>query len=298
MNILITGASGLIGTSLVRSLKLSGNTVLSLSRTPEMDGFKWDPARGEIEVPNNVNIDAIIHLAGENIARARWSKNQKEAILQSRVKGTRLLVDAMIRLQSPPRALLSASGIGIYGDRQDILLDENDQPGEGFLVDVAREWEAATIPASEAGIRVANLRMGVVMSTEGSVLKRLLPLFKYGFGAVLGSGNQYMSWVTIDDVVSAIEYILIYEDIKGPVNMVAPNPVSNREFTKTLGTVLHRPAVLKVPSWAIQAVYGEMGKELLLASTRALPNRLLSSGFDFQFPYLENGLRHVLRRDT
>ena len=298
MNILITGASGLIGTSLVRSLKLSENTVLSLSRTPERDGFKWDPARGEIELPRNINIDAVIHLAGENIARARWSKKQKEAILQSRVKGTRLLVDAMIRLQSPPRALLSASGIGIYGDRQDILLDENDQPGEGFLVDVAREWEAATIPASEAGIRVANLRMGVVMSTEGGVLKRLLPLFKYGFGAVLGSGDQYMSWVTIDDVVSAIEYILTYEDIKGPVNMVAPNPVSNREFTKTLGTVLHRPAVLKVPSWVIQAVYGEMGKELLLASTRALPHRLLSSGFDFQFPCLENGLRHVLRRDT
>jgi uncharacterized protein (TIGR01777 family) len=284
MKILITGASGLIGTSLVRSLKLSGNTVLSLSRTPEMDGFRWNPANGEIEVPNNVNIDAVIHLAGENIARARWSKRQKEVILQSRVKGTRLLVDA--------------SGIGIYGDRHDAILDEDDQPGEGFLADVAREWEAVTKVAVETGIRVANLRMGVVMSTEGGVLKRLLPLFRYGFGAVLGSGDQYMSWVTIDDIVSAIEYILTYEEIKGPVNMVAPNPVSNREFTKTLGTVLHRPAVLRVPSWAIQAVYGEMGKELLLASTRALPNRLLSSGFDFQFPYLEDGLRHVLRRDT
>jgi uncharacterized protein (TIGR01777 family) len=294
MNILITGASGLIGTSLVRSLKLSENTVLSLSRTPEMDGFRWDPARGEIELSTNVNIDAVIHLAGENIARARWSKKQKEAILQ----GTRLLVDTIIRLQPTPKTLLSASGIGIYGDRGDVLLDEDDQLGEGFLVDVAREWEAATIPASEAGMRVANLRMGVVMSTEGGMLKRLLPLFKYGFGAVLGSGDQYMSWVTIDDVVSAIEYILTYEDIKGPVNMVAPNPVSNREFTKTLGMILRRPAILKVPSWAIQAVYGEMGKELLLASTRALPRRLLSSGFDFQFLHLEDGLQHVLRRDT
>jgi len=263
-----------------------------------MDGFKWDPARGEIEIPNNVYIDAVIHLAGENIARARWSKNQKEAILQSRVTGTRLLVDTIIRLQPTPKTLLSASGIGIYGDRGDVLLDEDDQPGEGFLVDVAREWEAATIPASEAGMRVANLRMGVVMSKDGGVLKRLLPLFRCGFGAVLGPGNQYMSWITIYDVVKAIEYILTNEDIQGPVNMVAPNPVSNREFTKTLGRVLHRPAVLKVPSWAIQAVYGEMGKELLLASTRALPNRLLSSGFDFQFPILENGLRHVLRRDT
>ena len=298
MKILITGASGLIGTSLAKSLRFSGNTVLSLSRTPEIDGFKWDPARGEIELPNNVNIDAVIHLAGENIARARWSKNQKEAILQSRVTGTRLLVDTIIRLQPTPKTLLSASGIGIYGDRGDVLLDEDDQPGEGFLVDVAREWEAATIPASEAGMRVANLRMGVVMSTEGGVLKRLLPLFKFGFGAVLGSGDQYMSWIIIDDVISAIEYILTYEDIKGPVNMVAPNPVSNREFTKTLGVVLHRPAILRVPSWAIQAVYGEMGKELLLASTRALPHRLLSSGFEFRFPYLEHGLRHVLGRDT
>jgi len=257
MNILITGASGLIGTSLVRSLKLSENTVLSLSRTPEMDGFKWDPARGEIELPNNVNIDAMIHLVGENIARARWSKKQKEAILQSRVKGTRLLVNAIIRLQPPPRTLLSASGIGIYGDRHDILLDEDDQLGEGFLVDVAREWEAITRAAVESGIRVAILRMGVVMSKEGGVLKRLLPLFKYGFGAVLGSGNQYMSWITIDDVVRAIEYILTNEDINGPVNMVAPNPVTNREFTKTLGMVLKRPAILRVPAWSIQALYGE-----------------------------------------
>jgi uncharacterized protein (TIGR01777 family) len=298
MNILVTGASGLIGTSVARTLKLSGNTVLSLSRTPETDGFKWDPARGEIELPNNVNIDAVIHLAGENIARARWSKKQKEAILQSRSKGTRLLVNTIIRLKSPPKTLLSASGIGIYGDRRDVILDEDDRPGEGFLVDVAREWEAATKPASEAGMRVANLRMGVVMSKSGGVLKRLLPMFKCGLGAILGSGDQYMSWVTIDDVVRAIEYILTNEDIKGPVNMVAPNPVSNREFTKTLGVVLHRPAILKVPSWAIQAVYGEMGKELLLTSTRALPHRLLSSGFEFRFPYLEHGLRHVLRKDT
>jgi uncharacterized protein (TIGR01777 family) len=298
MNILISGSSGLIGTSLVRSLKISGNTVLSLSRTPETYGFKWDPARGEIELPHNVNIDAVIHLAGENIARARWSKQQKESILNSRVNGTRLLVDTIISLQIPPRTMLSASGIGIYGDRHDVILDEDDPPGEGFLVDVAREWEAATKPASEAGIRVANLRMGVVMSKEGGVLTRLLPLFRCGFGAVLGSGNQYMSWVTIDDVVRAVEYILTNEDIKGPVNMVAPNPVSNRDFTKTLGMVLRRPAILRLPAWAIQAVYGEMGKELLLASTRALPRLLLSSGFDFQFPYLEDGLRYVLGTDT
>ncbi|MFC1871725.1 TIGR01777 family oxidoreductase [Chloroflexota bacterium] len=272
MNILITGASGLIGTFLVRSLKISGNTVLPLSRTPKTDGFKWDPSKGEIELPNNINIDAVIHLVGENIARARWSKNQKGRILDSRVKGTRLLVDAIINLKPLPGALLSASGIGIYGDRHDVILDEDDQLGEGFLVNVAREWEAVTKLAVESGIRVANLRIGVVMSKEGGVLKRLLPLFRCGFGAVLGSGNQYMIWVTIDDVVSTIEYILTNEDIKGPVNMVAPNPVSNREFTKTLGIVLGHPTILRIPAWAIQAVYGQMGKELLLASTRALPH--------------------------
>ena len=294
MKILITGASGLVGTSIARVLELSGNTILSLSRKPKTGGFKWDPDRGEIELPNNINIDVVIHLAGENISQARWSTKQKEAILNSRVKGTRLLVDNIIRLHTPPRTLISASGIGIFGDRQDGILHEDDQLGAGFLVDVAREWERATKLAVDAGMRVSNLRMGVVMSREGGVLKRLIPLFRYGFGAVLGSGNQYMSWVTIDDVVRAIEYILTNEGINGPVNMVAPNPVSNREFTKTLGTVLRRPTILRVPAWAIQAMYGEMGKELLLSSTRALPCRLLSSGFDFQFPYLEDGLRHVL----
>ena len=294
MKILITGASGLIGTSMVRSLKLSGNTVSSLSRTPKTDGFKWDPSRGEIELPHNINIDAVIHLAGENIGRVRWSKKQKESILDSRIKGTRLLVNTIINLQSPPKTLLSASGIGIFGDKHDTFLSEDDQLSVGFLADVAREWERATRLAVDSGIRVVSLRMGVVMSREGGVLKRLLPLFRYGFGAVLGSGDQYMSWITIDDAIRAIEYILTNEDIRGPVNMVAPNPVSNREFTKTLGIISRRPTILRIPAWAIQAVYGEMGKELLLSSTRALPRRLLSSGFNFQFPYLEDGLSHIL----
>jgi uncharacterized protein (TIGR01777 family) len=297
VNILITGVGGLIGSSLVRSLKISGNTILSLSRKPGKNGFKWDPARGEIDLPYNVNIDAVIHLAGENIARARWSEKQRKLIRDSRVKGTRLLVDTINRLQPPPKTLLSASGIGIYGNRHDVLINEDDQPGEGFLVDVAREWEPVTRVTAESGMRVTNLRMGVVMSKEGGVLKRLMPLFKFGLGAILGSGNQYMSWITIDDVVRAIEYILTNEDIKGPVNMVAPNPITNREFTKILGIVLHRPAILRIPAWAIRAVYGEMGKELLLTSTRALPRRLLSSGFDFQFPHLEDGLRHVLKKN-
>ncbi|MFC1846340.1 TIGR01777 family oxidoreductase [Chloroflexota bacterium] len=294
MKILITGSSGLIGSALVQSLTISGNTVLSLSRRPISGDLKWCPNSGEIELPYNTNIDAVIHLAGENIARARWSKKQKEKILASRINGTRLLVDKIIQLQPPPKTLLSASGIGIYGDRQDVFLDENEQLGEGFLVDVAREWETVTRSAVDAGIRVANFRIGVVLSTEGGILKRLVPLFKYGFGAILGPGNQYMSWVTLDDVVQAIEYVLANEDLKGPINIVAPNPVSNREFTKILGMVLNRPVILRIPSWAIQAIYGEMGRELLLMSTRALPRRLLTSGFCFQFPYLENALQYLL----
>jgi len=294
MNILITGSSGLIGSALVRSLEMTGNALVSLSRTPVTDGFKWDPAKGEINLPYNVTIDAVIHLAGENIARVRWSKKQKDLIRDSRIKGTQLLIDNISRLKPRPKTLLSASGIGIFGDRNAALLNEDDQPGEGFLVDVAREWEAATRLASVVGMRVVNLRFGVVISKEGGILKSLLPLFKCGIGAILGSGKQYMNWVTIDDVIRAIEYLLVHENIGGPVNIVAPNPVTNREFTKTLGMVLHRPVIFKLPSWAIQAVYGEMGKVLLLTSTRAVPNRLTSNGFTFKFPYLEDGLRHVL----
>lgn len=294
MNILITGSSGLIGSALVRSLEMTGNTLVSLSRTPVRYGYKWDPAKGEINLPYNVTIDAVIHLAGENIAKVRWSKKQKALIRDSRVKGTQLLIDNISRLKPRPKTLLSASGIGIFGDRNDALLKEDDQPGEGFLVDVAREWEAATRLASVIGIRVVNLRFGVVISKEGGMLKRLLPLFKCGFGAILGTGNQYMNWVIIDDVIRAVAHILVHDNIRGPVNIVAPNPVTNREFTKTLGMVLHRPVFFKLPSWTIKAVYGEMGKGLLLTSTRAVPNRLTSSSFTFKFPYLEDGLRHVL----
>jgi len=298
MKILITGSSGLIGSSLVQSLEVSGNSVLTVSRKPEKSSFLWCPSKGEIEIPRNMSIDAVIHLAGENIARARWSTKQKEKILASRINGTRLLVDTIIQFQPPPKILLSASGISIYGDRQDVLLDEDEQLGKGFLVDVAREWEAATLLAADCSMRVVNLRIGVVLSPQGGMLKRLLPLFTCGFGAVLGSGNQYISWITLDDVVRAIEYILDHKDIKGPVNIVAPNPVSNREFTKMLGCALNRPVILRIPSWAIQVAYGEMGKELLLMSTRALPWRLLMSGFDFKFPYLQDGLKHVLGKNN
>ena len=294
MKTLITGASGLIGSSLRRSLEVSGNTILTVSRKPEKGSFAWCPSKNEIALPHNMNIDAVIHLAGENIARARWSTKQKERILNSRINGTRLLVDTIMQFQTPPKVLISASGIGIYGDRQNILVDEDEQLGKGFLADVAQEWEAETLLAADANIRVVNLRIGVVLSIHGGMLKRLLPLFTYGFGATLGSGNQYISWITLDDVVRAIEYILDHEDIKGPVNLVAPNPVSNKEFTKTLGLVLNRPAILRIPSWVIQAAYGEMGKELLLWSTCAVPHRLLTSGFDFQFPYLQEGLQYML----
>lgn len=294
MNILITGSRGLIGSAVARSREMRGNTLVPLSRTPARGGFTWDPARGKISLPHNLTIDAVIHLAGENIARVRWSEKQKILIHDSRIKGTQLLIDKISKLQPRPKIVLSASGIGIFGDRGTVLLNEDDQPGEGFLAEIAREWEAATRVASRAGIRVVNLRFGAVISKEGGILKRLQPLFKCGLGTILGSGNQYMSWVTIDDVVRAIEYLLVRETIEGPVNIVTPHPVTNREFAKTLGKAVHRPVIFKLPSCAIQMFYGEMGKELLLTSTRAVPNRLTSSGFTFTFPYLEGGIRHIL----
>ena len=188
-----------------------------------------------------------------------------------------------------------ASGVGIYGDRGGTLLDEDDHPGEGFLEGVARDWERAANAALVAGVRVVNLRIGVVLSREGGVLGRLMPLYRCGLGSVLGSGTQYVSWITIDDVVRAIWFVMVNRAVTGPVNVVAPDPVTNREFSKTLGLVLGRPAVLRVPGWVIRSIYGQMAQSLLLNSTRALPRRLLSQGFSFQFPCLEDGLRHVIR---
>jgi uncharacterized protein (TIGR01777 family) len=276
MNILVTGSTGLIGAALLP--QLAGHTVTRYNRfaPPSLEGF-----------------DAVVHLAGESIA-GRWTAAKKERIRASRRDGTRTLCEGLARCAKKPRVLLCASAIGIYGDRQDEKLTEDSPPGTGFLADVVREWESATLPATETGMRVVNLRFGVVLSAQGGALKQMLPAFRFGAGGIIGSGRQCWSWVALPDVVAAIQHALTTDSLRGPVNVVAPFPVMNRAFTRTLGRVLHRPTIVPVPAWAVKLMLGEMGEALLLASTRVEPRRLLASGFKFQLPELEEALQRLV----
>jgi uncharacterized protein (TIGR01777 family) len=239
-------------------------------------------------------LDAVVHLAGENIADGRWTDEKKRRIRESRVQGTRALCEALAQLENKPKVLVCASAIGYYGDRGETLVDENSSAGGGFLSDVCQEWEQATEPARKAGIRVVNLRIGVVLSPKGGALAKMLLPFQMGAGGNLGSGKQYMSFVALDDVVGAIYHALTTESLSGPVNAVAPNPVRNSEFTKALGKVLHRPTIAPVPAFGARLLFGEMADALLLSSTRVAPTRLLESGYKFQCPDIDSALRHVL----
>ncbi|MEN6330542.1 MAG: TIGR01777 family oxidoreductase [Smithella sp.] len=297
MKILISGSSGFIGSALVPYLKSRGHTILRLVRDHSQQGIFWDPQQGIIDLPADANIDAVINLSGDNIAEGRWTKRKKEKIRSSRIDSTSLLAGTVVHLNPHPKVFLSSSGIGFYGDCGSVIVDETSPAGKGFLVDVSREWEAATLAAQQAGIRVANLRISLVLSSEGGIMCRLLPLFKAGLGTMLGSGSQYMSWIAIDDLNAAIDYILCNKSLSGPVNMCAPNPVTNCEFTKTLNSILKRPTLFRIPSFMLCAVLGEMGKEELLYSTRAVPKKLTSSGFEFRYPDIEKTLRHILRLD-
>ncbi|MBD3305096.1 TIGR01777 family protein, partial [candidate division KSB3 bacterium] len=258
------------------------------------DTPSWDPLRGTISPGAFTNIDAVIHLAGENIGDGRWTATKKERIRQSRVQGTRVLCEHLARLDHKPSVLLAASGVGIYGDHGDEWVDEGSAPGEGFLATAAQEWEAATRPALQAGIRVVHMRLGVVLSrTDGALQKMLLP-FQLGVGGKLGSGRQYMSWISLPDVVEAIPYLLTHDSITSPVNLVSPHPVRNAQFSKTLGHVLHRPALFSVPAVGLRVLFGEMADEVLLTSTRAKPQTLLDAGYAFLHPNLEDALQAVL----
>jgi hypothetical protein len=254
----------------------------------------WDPAGGDIDTPKLEGFDAVVHLAGEPIA-GRWNAAKKRAIRESRVKSTRLLCETLARLSSRPRVLVGASASGYYGDRGDAVLREESGPGSSFLSQVCQEWEGATGRAAEGGIRVVNLRFGFVLSRAGGGLAKMVPAFKMGVGGKIGSGKQYLSWIAIDDLVQIILFATTAEVLHGPANAVAPNPVTNLEFTKTLGRVLRRPAIFPMPAFAVRLAFGEMGKELLLASARLEPARLLSAGYQFRFPELEGALRHLLR---
>lgn len=297
MNVLVTGSSGLIGGALAPALAADGHLVRRLRRAPAAgpEVTSWNPADGTFAPGALDGIDAVIHLAGENIAGGRWTAARKARIRDSRVDGTHRLCAALAGLASPPRVLVAASAIGYYGDRGDELLDEAASPGIGFLPEVSRAWEAAAAPAREAGIRVVHLRIGIVLSPAGGALGQMLLPFKLGVGGVLGSGDQYMSWIAIDDVVGIARHALADEALSGPVNAVAPRAVTNREFTRTLGAVVRRPTILPAPAFALRIALGEMADALLLASTRVDPAALQATAFEFQHPELDGALRHVLR---
>ena len=296
MKILITGASGLIGSALGARLAAAGHEMVRLTRsTPRGPGhFRWDPTAGEIDAAAFDGVDAVVHLAGETVA-GRWTEAKKRRIRDSRVLGTRLLAETAAAYDPRPRAFVSASAIGCYGDRGDEPVAEDSPIGHGFLAGVVRDWEAAAEPAREAGIRVVNPRFGIVQSAAGGALRAQLPLFRLGLGGRVGSGRQYVSWVAIDDVARAIEHALSSDRLSGPVNVTAPEPVTNAEYASTLGRVLGRPALLPAPGPAVRLVLGEFAGELL-GGQRVVADRLLESGFEFQHPQLEGALRHVLGR--
>ena len=297
MNILVTGSSGLVGSALVPSLGNDGHAVTRLVRSapaPGESAVTWDPDRGQLSTAALEGIDAVVHLAGENIAAGRWTAARKARIRDSRVKGTGLLSETLARLERPPRVLVSASAIGYYGSRGDEVLTEKSHLGTGFLAEVCRDWEEATAPAARRGIRVAILRFGVIFSAHGGALPKMLTPFRLGLGGRIGDGRQYMSWVALDDTIGAIHHALATETLAGPVNVVAPQPVTNAEFTKTLGRVLGRPTVFPMPAFAARLAFGEMADELLLASQRVKPARLLDTHYQFRFPELEGALRHLL----
>lgn len=301
LHVAVTGAGGLIGSALSRRLGAAGHTVTPVVRRPASAGeISWDPENGRLEPGQLEGMDAVIHLAGENVG-ARWTAARKRRIKSSRTTGTRLLAQAIARARRRPGVLVSASAIGIYGNRGDEVLTENSPAGDAaldFLAEVGREWEAAAEPARASGVRVIHPRFGLVLSHEGGALNKMLLPFRLGLGARLGNGTQWMSWISIDDVVGAILHVLLTESFSGPVNLVAPEPVRNRDFTAILGRVLSRPTPFAVPAAALRLTLGEMATSTLLASARVLPKRLLAAGYRFEHPDLDTALRHVLHASS
>ncbi len=300
LTILISGASGLIGSSLIPFLTTGGHRVVQLVRkyplTNNEDVF-WDPSSGILDPGDLGKIDAVVHLSGENIGQGIWTQEKKKRIIESRVNGTHLISKTIAGLKDPPDVLICASAIGYYGNRGNQLLIEEDGPGDDFISDVCVKWEKAAEPAQQKGIRTVFMRIGVVLAPQGGALAKLMLPFKAGLGGKIGAGGQYMSWVSIDDVTGAIYHAFYNKDIRGPVNVVAPFPVTNLEFTKTLGKLFKRPTVFSVPSQAIKLAFGEMGKEILLSSTNVKPQKLIDAGYTFRYPDLEKVLSQTLGLD-
>jgi len=295
MRVAVTGSHGLIGSAVVSALHARGDRVVRLVRDEVAgpDEIAWAPAAGRLDAEALEGVDAVVHLAGESLA-SRWTPERKTAMRESRLLGTALLARTLARLRSRPGALVSASATGYYGSRGDEVLTEASGPGSGFLADLCREWEAAAEPARRAGVRVTHPRFGVVIAGHGGILARILPVFRLGAGGPLGTGRQYLPWVALEDAVGAVLLALDRDDLGGPVNVVAPHPVSNREFTSVLGRVLGRPAMLPVPAAALRAMFGAMADEALLAGQRVEPGRLTAVGYAFRFANLDGALRHAL----
>jgi len=294
--LLVSGSSGLIGTALVPALTASGYHITHLVRSGLSSEGRvvWDPAKPV--APESVSgFDAVVHLAGESIV-GRWTEEKKRRIVESRVLGTRHLAESLAKTSPAPRVLVCASAIGYYGDRGNEILGEESTPGSGFLPEVCKEWESATQPAADAGIRTAQTRFGVVLSRDGGALAKMLTPFRLGIGGKVGSGRQWMSWIDLQDVVGAILHILNTDSLRGPVNVVGPNPVTNAEVTRTLASVLSRLAVFPMPAFAARLVFGQMADELLLASQRVEPAKLVACGFVFLHPDLNGALRAILRK--
>ena len=281
MKILISGSSGLVGSALKNDLERDGHEIVALPRSFE------DPI-------DFSGVDAVVHLAGENIAAGRWTAEKKRKIKDSRVKGTAQLAKQITLSKEKPSVFICASAIGYYGEREDEKLDESSEMGTGFLPEVCKEWEDACMPVEDAGVRTIRLRTGIVLSSDGGALQKMVTPFKLGGGGILGSGTQYMSWISLDDEVAIIRYLIDNPEVKGSVNLVSPNPVTNKEFTKTLGQVLKRPTILPMPAFAARLLFGEMADALLLSSTRVYPGALLRSGYEFKHPTLETALRSIL----
>ena len=300
MKIIVSGSHGLVGKALLKSLAADGHEVFRLVRREANFGVGeiwWDPSEGRIDAQHLEGCDVVVHLAGESIASGRWNEEKKRAILESRVKSTLLLSETLARLSQPPSVFLSASAIGYYGNRGDELLTEQSAPGNDFLANVCIEWENATRPAGEKGIRTVHTRFGIILDDQGGALAKMLTPFRMGIGGRVGSGKQWMSWIALDDVVSGLKFLMGETSTRGPVNFVAPNPVTNAEFTKTLGRVLSRATIFPVPEFAARLAFGEMADALLLSSQRVEPSVLKSKQFRFRWTTLEAALRNILNTD-
>jgi uncharacterized protein (TIGR01777 family) len=294
--IAIAGASGFVGSALARHLEGLGHAVVRIGRRedPRHGNIKWDPEKGEIDTQPLAGVRIVINLCGEQIGQ-RWTPEKKKLIIDSRVRTTDLLARTCAQLDPQPRVLVNMSAVGYYGDRGDEEVDEDSPPGSGFLAEVVRKWESAADPARDAGIRVVHIRAGLVMHPAGGLLQRLLPIFRLGAGGTIGSGRQWLSWISRNDATRALAWAALHESLSGPLIVASPAPVRNREFTKALASAVRRPALAVVPEFAVRLLFGEMGEELILSGQRAIPRQLLDSGFQFEQPTIESALAHELR---